>query len=120
MTQEEQAALWQSRARLILQVQAGNLTVKEAARQMGVSRKTYYEWEGRALGAMAKALENGKSGRPERPRDPEKEALQKKVDTLEKDLLVAKQTVEVRDMLRLLKGSDKTSDGKKNKKSRKK
>jgi hypothetical protein len=84
---------------------------------MGVSRKTYYEWEKRALSGMADALENGKPGRPQKQTaDPEKAALQKKINSLEKDLLLAKQTVEVRDMLRLVKESNREPDAKKNRK----
>jgi hypothetical protein len=57
-------ALAQQRAQLIVQVQSGLLTAQDAARQLQISRKTYYKWEHRALAAMAKALENRKSGRP--------------------------------------------------------
>ena len=35
------------RANVILQVQAGLITATEAAQKLGVSRKTYYEWERR-------------------------------------------------------------------------
>jgi hypothetical protein len=64
-----------------------------------VSRKTYYEWERRALTAMTEALENGASGRPETPRDEEKERLQTEITELQNKLFVAEKTVEVRDML---------------------
>jgi hypothetical protein len=64
-----------------------------------VSRKTYYEWERRALTAMTEALENGAAGRPETPRDEEKERLEQKIAELQNKLFVAEKTVEVRDML---------------------
>ena len=103
MNQEDQSTLWKNRARLVMQVQAGKLTVTEAAQQLGVSRKTYYEWESRALAAMAAALENGTSGRPANPpEDPEKEAMRQQIDHLKKELTIAEQTVEVRDMLKLV------------------
>ena len=66
---------------------------------MGISRKTYYEWEDRALAAMAEALENHPPGRPPAPLDVEKEELQTKVRGLEKKLYLAEKTIEVKDML---------------------
>lgn len=49
---------------VILQRLAGTLTALEAARQLGISRKTYYEWEARALRGMKAALEPNRPGRP--------------------------------------------------------
>ena len=45
----------QQRALLIMQVQAGVISATEAARQLGISRKTYYKWERRALKALLSA-----------------------------------------------------------------
>jgi DNA-directed RNA polymerase specialized sigma24 family protein len=39
-----------------MQVRSGLLSAQEAARQLGISRKTYYKWERRALAAMVEAL----------------------------------------------------------------
>ena len=44
------------RASLILQVQAGQLSATQAAQSLGVSRKTYYQWERRALQGMVDQL----------------------------------------------------------------
>lgn len=52
----------QRRAALIVQVQCGQITATEAAAQLGISRKTYYEWEKRALSAMVGVA--GSAGRP--------------------------------------------------------
>ena len=41
-----------ARQRVILDVLAGRLTVTQAALELGVSRKTFYEWQERALAAM--------------------------------------------------------------------
>jgi hypothetical protein len=60
---------------VILQVRSGALTAKEGAKLLGVSRKTYYEWEERSLNAMALALENRPAGRPSIPVDEEKESF---------------------------------------------
>ncbi len=48
---------------------------------------------------MTEALENGAAGRPETPRNEEKERLEQKIAELENKLFVAEKTVEVRDML---------------------
>ncbi len=56
-------ALARQRAQLIMQVRSGLLTAEAAARQLGVSRKTYYKWERRALTAMVEALGNREQGR---------------------------------------------------------
>jgi len=66
---------------------------------LGVSRKTYYEWESRALQAMTEAMEDRASGRPSMPQDEEKQRLQKEVAELQEKLFVAQKTSEVRDML---------------------
>lgn len=72
---------------------------EEGAHRLGVSRKTYYEWERRALEAMTGALEDRAPGRPGTPRDEEKKRFQEKITELENKLFVAEKTVEVRDML---------------------
>jgi transposase len=87
------------RASVILQVRSGAITVTEGAARLGISRKTYYEWEDRALKAMTLALENHAPGRPSVPPDTEKEELQSKVWDLEKRLYLAEKTIEVKDLL---------------------
>lgn len=87
------------RAQVILQVHSGALTAKEGAKLLGVSRKTYYEWEERSLRAMAQALENRPSGRPSLPVDTQKETLRQRVRELEKKLDLAEKTIEVKDLL---------------------
>jgi len=96
---EKERKLARDRAAIILQVRSGSVTATEGAERLGVSRKTYYEWEDRALQAMAQALENHCPGRPPVPLDAEKEELQGKVRDLEKRLYLAEKTIEVRDLL---------------------
>jgi len=95
----EEKKLARERAAVILEVRSGKLTATEGAERLGISRKTYYEWEDRALQAMAEALENQAPGRPPAPLDPEKEELQGKVNELEKKLYLAEKTIEVKDLL---------------------
>jgi transposase len=96
---DKEKKLARQRALVILQVRSGTLTAKEGAKLLGVSRKTYYEWEERSLKAMALALENRPSGRPPLPMDPEKEALRERIQELEKKLDRAEKTIEVKELL---------------------
>jgi transposase len=95
---KRQKALARERALVILQVRSAALTAKEGAKRLGVSRKTYYDWEQRALGAMALALENRPTGRPPMLLDEEKEDLRRRVEELEKKLFLAEKAIEVRDL----------------------
>jgi transposase len=99
MNESRDNELARKRAAVIFAVRSGRITAEEGAKQLGVSRKTYYERERRALQAMTGALENGASGRPGTPRDEEKERLQEEIAELQDKLFVAEKTVEVRDML---------------------
>jgi transposase len=94
-----QQALARQRAQLIMQVRSGLLSAQQAARQLGISRKTYYKWERRALAAMVEALSNREHGRPPLPLDPEKEALQRQTQELQAKLQVLEQTVRIRQRL---------------------
>jgi transposase len=96
---EQNKELARERALVILQVRSGAITAKQGAKLLGVSRKTYYEWEEKSLKAMALALENRPPGRPPAPMDPEKEALQERIQELEKKLDLAEKTIEVKELL---------------------
>jgi transposase len=86
MSTVKQEMLARERAALIVQVQSGKMTAVEAARRLGVSRKTYYKWEQRALEAMMGALRDKPGGRPPEERDTEKERLQGEVQNLQEAL----------------------------------
>ena len=96
---EQNKKLARERALVILQVRSGALTAKEGAKLLGVSRKTYYEWEEKSLKAMTLALENRPAGRPPVPVDEEKEGLRERVLELEKKLDLAEKTIEVKELL---------------------
>jgi transposase len=96
---EKEQEVARQRALVVLQVRSGALTAKEGAKLLGVSRKTYYEWEERSLKAMALALENRSAGRPPTPVDEEKETLRERVQELEKKLYLAEKTIEVKEIL---------------------
>lgn len=92
--------LARQRAAIILQVRSGQLTATEGARRLGISRKTYYQWEHRALAGMLSQLEDLPPGRPAQTVDLEKVALAKKVTQLEQELHLTQQTAQIRDRLR--------------------
>ena len=98
-TKEKEQELARERAMVILQVHGGAITATEGAKLLGVSRKTYYEWEEKSLKAMALVLENRSPGRPPAPVDPEKEALRERIQELEKKLDLAEKTIEVKELL---------------------
>ena len=97
------------RAALIVQVQCGQITATEAAAQLGVSRKTYYAWEKRALAALVASQQDRPGGRPATPRDPEKEMLQQRTQELQDQARVLEQTLAIRQQLAELARSKKNS-----------
>ena len=99
MSDSEDQELARKRTAVVFAVRSGQITAEEGARQLGVSRKTYYEWERRALQAMTEAMEDKSPGRPSIPQDEEKQRLQDENAELRNKLFVAEKTVEVRDML---------------------
>lgn len=86
MTQEDPKA--RQRLDIILAVLGGKLTATQGALELCVSRKTYYEWQARAISAMEAALQDRPGGRPAEASDPQKEALVLEVQTLEKERAV--------------------------------
>jgi transposase len=88
------------RAEMILKVRGGVMSASEAARALGISRKTYYKWEQRGLAAMLEGLYERNSGRPASPCDGEKEILKQTVTELEKEKKRKEQSEEIRNLLR--------------------
>ena len=98
MNKEQMA---RKRAATILKVRSGQTTAMQAAEEMGVSRKTYYQWENKGLEGMIQSLEEQEPGRPQTPADPEKELMRQKIRELEQQLETAKQSEMVRSVLEL-------------------
>ena len=88
-----------ARAEVIFKVRSGQMTVVEAARTLGISRQQYYQWEQRALQALLGALEDQPTGRPKTPMDPEKEALQRRVQQLEQEVQRQQEREQLRQLL---------------------
>ncbi len=87
------------RAEVIFKVRSGQMTATEAARTLGISRQQYYQWEQRALQALLSALEDQPTGMPKTPTDPEKEALQRRVQQLEQQVQQQEQKEQLRQLL---------------------
>jgi transposase-like protein len=102
------------RAEVILQVRSGQMTATQAAQTLGISRQQYYQWEQRALQALLGALENQPTGRPKTPTDPQKAALQRRVQQLEQQLLEQQQREQLRQILRQWEQREDLPLGKKN------
>jgi transposase len=91
------------RATIILKVRSGQITATQAARQLGISRQRYYRWEKRALRALLKALEAQPKGRPrKRQSDPDTQALQHRMQQLEKQVRLYEQKEKLRTLLKKL------------------
>lgn len=87
------------RAELILKVRSGVMPAAEAARQLKVSRKTYYKWEKRALEAMLDALTDRPSGRPAQEEDGEKTSMRVEMEAMRKNLLLSEQRMSIQSIL---------------------
>jgi transposase len=95
------------RAEMILRVRTGEITPSEAAHRLGVSRKTYYEWEKKGLEGLMEALSDSKPGRPQSPKpDLEKAKLERKVQELEKRLELMGEIQGLREVLHDLRGPE--------------
>jgi len=86
-------------AEMILNVRGGRMNASEAARALGISRKTYYKWEKRGLAAMVAGLCERNSGRPASPIDGAK-ADRKKMKETDRTLQRQMQRREIRTLLR--------------------
>jgi transposase len=106
---DPQELLARRRAALFVQVQCSQITAKEAAEQLGIARKSYYQWERRALAALMEAMRERPQGRPPTPPDAQKEQLQRQVQQLQKQVQDLEQEVELHHKLKGLDPSKKNS-----------
>ena len=90
----------EKRLKVIVEHLAGRITATQAALELGVSRKTFYEWLDRARDAMFLALQDRPSGRPEKPVDPEKEGLLKEMGEMEKEREVLENRLRIQEVIR--------------------
>lgn len=86
-------------AEAIIKVRAGEMTARAAAKSLSISAKTYYKWEKRALQGLMGALREQPGGRPQPPRDPEKEELKRERDRWRRQALIWEQRNRIREAL---------------------
>lgn len=85
--------------KVFLLVRGGTLTAKAAALRLGISRKTYCEWEARAFQGLMGALRPKAAGRPSPVRDPASERLKEENQRLSRQVRELGQTLEIRRQL---------------------
>jgi transposase len=83
----------------ILRVQTGLCTATAAARSLGMSRKTYYQWETRAMAAMRAALTPRPPGRPRSRPDPQMQALREQLERLKRENRLLEQRLRIHRLL---------------------
>ena len=99
------------RAEAIMKVRCGLLSASQAARQLGVSRKTYYKWEERGLSALLGSLEDQPAGRPQKPVDRHRQALEQQLAEARRESALMRHKMALKDLLTELKldpGLDRT------------
>jgi transposase len=90
-------------AEIILKVRSGLLTAVDAAKILGVSRKTYYKWEKRGLSGLVNALDARQNGRPETSREElEKQGLQEEISRLKEQNALLQKQLDLKDKVHQL------------------
>lgn len=97
--QDEKAKL---RANLLLEVTAGKITATQAAERLGVSRKTWHEWQARGLAALFAAMQDRPTGRPPTPVDEEAERLAKELEDKHREVEEREMARRIQSLLRPL------------------
>lgn len=83
-----------------MKVRSGFITATEGAALLGVSRKTYYKWENRALEAIMTELEEKPPGRPETPEhERTAQELQRRIKELEKEKQLLEKQMVLKDLV---------------------
>ena len=83
-----------------MKVRCGLMKATEAAALLGVSRKTYYKWEQRALEGLLTGLEEKTAGRPEAEAQNTAELeLEKQVAQLQLDNELLQKKLQLKDLV---------------------
>jgi transposase-like protein len=81
-----------------MKVRCGLMTAAEAARQLGVSRKTYYKWEQRGLSALLDGLSDQPPGRPEKEEASARAMFEKQMTALRRENELLEQKLVLKDL----------------------
>jgi transposase len=99
MSRKQVKAQARLRAQLIMKVRCGLMTASEAAKQLGVSRKTYYKWEQRGLSALLDGLSDHAAGRPANRGDPAEAVFEKQIADLNRKNELLEQKLILKDLV---------------------
>lgn len=91
------------RAELIMKVRCGLISARQAAKQMGVSRKTFYKWEQRGLSALLEGVTDQHPGRPPDPSDDRCQSLEKQLSEAKREIELLNHKMALKDVLMDLK-----------------
>lgn len=91
------------RAELIMKVRCGLMTARQAAKQLGVSRKTFYKWEQRGLSALLEGVTDQHPGRPPDPSDNRCQVLEKQLSEAKREIELLNHKMALKDVLMDLK-----------------
>ena len=100
-------------AELIMKVRCGLMSARQAAEQLGVSRKTYYKWEERGLAGLLSSLTDQASGRPGQPVDSEKQSLERQLGQAHRECAILQHKMALKEVLTDLKLTPGISAGRK-------
>lgn len=98
------------RAELIMKVRCGLITPRQAADQMGVSRKTFYKWEQRGLSALLDNVTDQVAGRRAHPSDDRLQLLEKQLSKARREIELLNRKMALKDVLMELKLPESGSD----------
>jgi transposase len=88
------------RAEVIMKVSCGLMSASQAAKLLGVSRKTYYKWEQRGLTALLGSLGDQRPGRPAPPpADNQLQRLEKQLEQAQRDNALLSCKIALKDVL---------------------
>ena len=91
------------RAEMIMKVRCGLITAAQAARRLGVSRKTYYKWEQRGLNGLLDGVTDQSPGRPAGASDEHRQALERQLSEAMTQIELLNHKLELKDVLMELK-----------------
>ena len=86
-----------------MKVRCGLITASEAAKQLGVSRKTFYKWEQRGLNALLDHVTDQASGRRPNPSDDRCQSLEKQLAEANRQIDLLNHKMALKDVLMELK-----------------
>ena len=95
-----------------MKVRCGLITARQAAKQLEVSRKTFYKWEQRGLSALLDSVTDQQPGRPSHPPDDGCQVLEKQLLEAKREIELLNHKMALKDVLMDLKlpetGCDRT------------